>query len=368
MRILARKPQTAAQGFWARALAIAALVSALLFFPAREANAQWFLFGRAQKRYDRCVELYTAREFAAARECIRDFLLNYPNSRWVEHLQFVDARLETDVEAARAKLHRFVQEFPSGPYSDQANFGLAEIFELEGDYAKAQKFYMQVYLYFLLSELRDESGLRAAKCILLGGDSESAKRHLEIYLTANPPRPWRSRAKELYADVLYQDGELLKAQQGYKEIISGASSLEEASPGCFLKIAAIYENRGDYKAALQAYRQFLNIFPNAIRKPLVEQKMTNLASVLKIDLSLNARPHLIEAGLFESKQDAMRLVGRLKKLGYQAYLVTRTLDHSEFLSVRLGPYESRDSALAAAGRLSKELGLEVTLLPHGGLF
>jgi len=58
----------------------------------------------------------------------------------------------------------------------------------------------------------------------------------------------------------------------------------------------------------------------------------------------------------------------LKKLGHQAYLVTRNMHGTEYLSVRLGPYESRDSALAVAGRLGEEAGLEVKLLPQGSPF
>lgn len=353
-----RKPQ----------LAFVLMAFALCLCAPREADGQWFLFGRAQRRYDRCVELYSGKQFDEARRCIRSFLSEYPNSRWVEHLQFLDAKLETNIYEAQAKMHRFVQEFPEGPYSAEANFSLGELYELTADYARARKFYLQVYRYFLTSELREEAGMRAAKCMLLSGDTISAKEHLEGYLASDPPQPWRSRAKELYADALLESGEFLPAQKMYKEIISEASSPEEASPDCYLKIAGIYESRGNYKAALQTYRQFLNIFPSSIRRPAAERKIAELASLLKVDLSINGRPHIIEAGLFDSEQKAMRLVGRLKKLGYQAYLVTRNMNDTEYLSVRLGPYESRDSALAVADRLGEEAGLEVSLLPQGGLF
>lgn len=341
---------------------------ALLSVVAREANAEWFIFGRAQHRYERCVELYNNKQFEEARLCINDFLSSYPNSRWVEHLQFLEAKLESKVHEAQAKMHKFVQEFPEGPYSAEANYSLGQLSELTGDYEEAQRFYLQVYEYFPTSELRDDSAVKAAKCMLLGGDAESAKLRLEAYLAARPEQPWRSRATEIYADALFDTGEFQQAQQKYKEIISEASSTGDVSPECYIKVAGIYESMGNNKAALQAYRRFLNIFPNAIQKPAVEQKMADIASHLRVDLSINGRPHIIEAGLFESKQKAMRLVARLKKLGYQAYVVTRNIEHSELLSVRLGPYGSRDSALTVADRLNEEAGLDVTLLPQGGVF
>jgi TolA-binding protein len=335
---------------------------------AREANAQWFIFGRPQNKYEQCIELYDKKQFEEARSCMQDFLANYPNSRWVEHLQFLEAKLATDLSEARVKMHRFVQEFPEGPYSAEANYSLGQLAELTADYAEAERFYMRVYEYFPMSELRDESALQAAKCLLLSGDAESASVRLSTYLATRPDQPWLSRAKELYADALFDGGDFQRAQQEYKEIISEASSPKDASPEYYLKIAGVYESMGNYKASFQAYNRFLTIFPTAGQKPAVERKMAALASRLSVDLSVNGRPHIIEAGLFESKHEAMRLVLRLKRLGYQAYTVTRNIDHAEFISVRLGPYESKDSALAMADRLSEEAGLDVTLLPYGGMF
>ena len=334
----------------------------------KEATAQWLLFGRVEKRYDRCVELYNEKHYDEARECIKEFIESYPNSRWVEHLQFLDAKMETDAVEAKKKLHRFVMEYPNGEYSAKANFSLGEVCELTGDYEEAQRFYNRVYLYSLENDIRHEAGLRVAKCMLLAGDAQAAKNHLIIYLATWNVAPWHARAKELYADALYQSGEYMQALTQYKEIISEVSSPEELCPHCYLKIAEIYELKKDYEAAFQVYRQFLNTFPNALQKAHVEAKIKELASTLNINLSDNARPHLIEAGVFASEQEAMRLVGRLKRLGYQAYIVTLNTDTKRLLSVRLGPYESRESALAAAEQLNKEAGLEVALLPQGGQF
>lgn len=368
MQIYINKSGAFDQAFRSRILLLVMFASVGLFVLSREANAQWFLFGRPQNKYDQCIELSDKKEFEEARACIQEFLADYPNSRWVEHLQFLEAKLDTNVSEARMKMHRFVQEFPQGPYSAEANYSLGQLAELTADYAEAEKFYMRVYDYFPTSILRDEAALQAAKTLLLIGDAESARVRLSNYLETQPENPWLSRAKILYADALFDAGDFQLAQQEYKEIISAASSPEDASPEYYLKIAGIYESMENYRASLQAYSRFLTIFPTADQKPAVEHKMAALASQLNVNLSINGRPHIIEAGLFESKHNAMSLVSRLKRLGYQAYTVTRNIDHAEFFSVRLGPYESRDSALATADRLSEEAGLDVTLLPHGGSF
>jgi len=349
-------------------LLLVIFASAGLLMSVRQAHAQWFLFGRPQRKYEQCIELNEKKQFNEAHACIGEFLESYPNSRWVEHLQFLDAKLSTDISEARRKMHSFVQEFPEGPYSAEANYSLGQLAELTTDYAEAQRFYMRVCEYFPTSEFRDEAALQAAKTMLLSGDAESASKHLATYLAGLPQQPWRSRASELYADALFDAGDFQQAQQVYKQIISEASSPRDASPESYLKIAGVYEIMGDYEASLQAYSRFLGIFPNAAQKPAVERKMTALASQLKVNLSIKGRPHIIEAGLFESKTMAMGLVARLRTLGYQTYTVTRNIDHTEFISVRLGPYDSKDSALAVADRLHEEAGLDVTILPHGGIF
>lgn len=344
------------------------IIAAILFCASEKTHAEWLRFGRAQRRYDRCVQLYGEKHYAESRQCIKEFISAYPNSRWVEHLQFLDAKMETDVSEAKKKLHYFVMEYPNGSYADQANFDLGEIHELEGEYEEAHRFYSRVYFYSITSELRNEAGLRMAKCMLLGGHADSARNHLETYLATSHASPWHMRAKELYADALYQTDEYLDAQRQYKEIISEAPSPTEASPHCYLRIAEIYELNENHKAAFQVYRQFLNIFPDAIQKSYVEEQIIKLASLLDMNLSNKTSPHLIEAGVFASEQEAMRLVSRLRKLGYRAYLVTKSADSDKLISVRLGPYNSRDSALTAADRLKKEAGLEATLIPQGSPF
>jgi TolA-binding protein len=344
------------------------LVFSELLISTGQADAQWFLFGRPQNKYDQCIELYEKKQFEEARACIQEFLADYPNTRWVEHLQFLDAKLDTNVAAARVKLHRFVQEFPDGPYSAEANYSLGQLADLTTDYVEAERFYMRVYEYFPTSDLRDESAVQAAKAMLLSGDAESTSDHLSTYLSTQPQQPWLSRARELYADALFDAGDFQAAQQVYKEIISEAPSPKEAYPEHYLKIAGIYESAENYEASLQAYRRFLNIFPAAAQRPAVERKIAALAARLRVNLSVSERTYVIEAGLFKSRQNAMKLVARLRRLGYQAYTVTRNVDRAKLVSVRLGPYDSKDSALRTADRLREEAELDVTLLPHGGGF
>ncbi len=351
-----------------RLIASTLALGAIVFFASEKTYAEWLRFGRPQRRYDRCIQLYQDKQYAESRQCIKEFLSDYPNSRWVEHLHFLDAKMETDVSEAKKKLHYFVIEYPNGPYSDQANFDLGEIHELEGEYEEAHKFYSRVYFYSITPELRNEAGLRMGKCMLLSGHADSARHHLETYLAAHHASPWHMRAKELYADALYQVGEYLNAQRQYKEIISEASSPAGVSPHCYLRIAEIYELNENHRAAFQVYRQFLNVFPDAIQKTFVEEQILKLASLLNMDLSHTNRPHLIEAGVFASEPEAMKLVSRLGKLGYRAYLVTKSADREKLISVRLGPYNSRDAAMAAAERLKREADLEVTLIPQGSPF
>ncbi len=343
-----------------------ALALTILFVAPNPADAQWFPFRRAEHGYDRCIELYESRQFDDARVCIREFLSGYPNSRWVEQLQYLDAKLETGVYEAQEKLTEFLREFPDGQYSDDANFGLGQLWQLTGDYERAHEYYLRMYERFPESDLRNEATLNAAKCLLLSGDPRSAALSLVAYLATAPEQPWRSRAEELHADALFDEGRYEQAQHEYREIISRAPSPQSASPESYLKVAGIYELMENREASLRAYGRFLNIFPETFLRPEIEKKMADLAAHLRVDLSINSRPHIIEAGAFNSRQEAMRLIARLNRLGFRAYVVRRNMGAENILSVRLGPYDSRDSALATADRLMEEAKIEVKLLPQGG--
>ncbi|GAB4330101.1 MAG: hypothetical protein Kow0099_00470 [Candidatus Abyssubacteria bacterium] len=327
-------------------------------------EGEW-VFNRAQRRYNDCVTLYEDRRLDEARQCVAEFFADYPDSRWVEHLQFLDAEMECDVEHALVKWRRFLIEFPNGPYSAQANFDIGEIYELMGDFPSAFTHYSRVCEYLAPNELCDEAGLRMIRCALLEGRLDSARELVRDYLSSHQNDPWRGRARELHADVLYESGQFSEAQQEYKAVISECSG---ASPRCYLRISEIYEKTGDDTSALQAYQQFLSHFPEAVQRPMVEAKLAELASRLGTDISFRRGSYVVEAGSFKSDGEALALIARLKKLGYNAYLVKRSGEVELAYSVRLGSYESRDLALTVVGRLKEEAGLDASVLPQGGTF
>jgi TolA-binding protein len=342
------------------------VVMAILSGTVSEASAQFFLNSRARRHYEECAELYKNRQFDEARGCIDDFLSIYPNSRWEERLRFMDAKMESDISKAQSKMRDFAREYPDGPYSDDAYFCLGQLFQLTGDYEQAYEYYSRVYERFAVSELWHDSIMNAAKCLMLNGEAESAVLDLEAYMAAVSDERPEPSIRALLADALFEAGRYERAQQEYREIISRAESPQAVSPEVYLKVAGIYEAAGNHDASLQTYRRFMSIFPDSPMRPFVGRKMSSLADGLGVDLSINGRPHILEAGAFESRQQAMVFLGRLKRMGFQAYLVTRSSDTKDIYSVRLGPYESMDSAAAAAERLDRETGIIAAPMPQGG--
>lgn len=64
----------------------------------------------------------------------------------------------------------------------------------------------------------------------------------------------------------------------------------------------------------------------------------------------------LQVGAFGTKKPADTLVAKLKKKGYEAYIVTSPSGPTKF-KVRVGPYPNRAEADAAAEKLKKEEGL-----------
>lgn len=347
-----------------RAFSFIAGILLVIPFAPTVCEAEWVLFGHAQRRCRECVELAESRRFAEVRECVDEFLSDYPHSRWSEHLRFLAAKLETDVEKAEEKLYNFVVEFPDGPYSDEAHFALGELYELNNKADRAQRYYLRVYEFFQTSGLKDEAVLRAARCMLLNNQPEDAARLMENYLTGAVPKPWRARAHGLYADALYQCGDYLKSQREYREVISSHETPRNAPERCYIRVAEIYEKLGDYECAVQTYRQFLRLYPESTHRADAEKRLVLLASAAELEFSEEGRTYVVEAGTSDSDHEAMALVARLRNIGYRAYMVSKQGNRKQIFSVRLGPYDSRDSAVAVVERLLEETGIASTVLPQ----
>ncbi|RJP22227.1 MAG: outer membrane protein assembly factor BamD [Candidatus Abyssobacteria bacterium SURF_5] len=330
-----------------------------------ESHGQLLLFGHAQRRFDRCTELYESGQHAGAQECMRSFLADYPHSRWTEPALFLDAKLETNARHAAGKFRRFLYDYPESSYAAEAGLLLGELYELFGDSLNAQQYYFRVYRDHKTSRFHAEAGLRAAKCMLLNGDVATAKEHLEEFLGTYHEYPLSTRGKERYADALYQAGELLRAQAQYREAISESPQGAFVSPHCYLRIAEIYEEMEEHEAALETYRQFLKVFPNSFFRETAEQRMGQLGRSLRSEVQKEARAYVLEAGRFNNEPDAVARAARLKTLGYQVYIVQKVSQRQGLFSVRLGPYSTKELVLAVADRL-EAAGLETTLLPMKG--
>jgi TolA-binding protein len=326
-----------------------------------EAHGEWFFFNRAQARSRKCIQLYEAGDYPEARECTRQFLSDYPDSRWSELLYFLDAKMETDAPNAVKKYHWFLNTYPQGPYSPEAAFLLGELYELEGDFSGAQEVYMRVYLSFPASRSSKEAGLRAAKCMLVNNDIPSALNHLEEYIFLHTGYPWNTRAKELHADILFQQGAYEKAQAEYRQVISTIPANDPPAPRCYLRVAKIYEILGDHESALRCYSQFLKNFPDSALQKTAEERMLELSNILQLNPSAVDQSHVVEVGAFASEPDAVALVVRLKELGYQAYIRKSGPPDNSF-SVRLGPYKTKELVDIITEKLRREVGLNALIL------
>jgi TolA-binding protein len=348
-----------------RILTLLFMAIILPLFLNEDSQGQWFSFGRAQARHRKCIHLYEAGDYPDARECIRQFLSDYPDSRWSEGLYFLDAKMETNAPDAVKKYHWFLNTFPQGQYTPEAAFLLGELYELAGDFPGAQQAYMQMYLYFPASRFSSEAGLRAAKCMLLNNDFASALNHLEEYLLLHPDYPWNTRAKELHADILYQEGAYATAQEEYRQVISEIPPNAPPIPRCYLQVAKIYDLLGDQESALQCYAQFLKTFPDSAMKKTAEERIVELSKILHVNPAEGEHSHVVEAGSFASEPDAAALVTRLKELGYQAYIKKAERSDTPF-SVRLGPYKTKELVDTIAEKLKKEAGLDALILSGDG--
>jgi tetratricopeptide (TPR) repeat protein len=286
---------------------------------------------------------------------------------------FMLARIETDYPKAEA-LYRRVAVSGDERAANRARLELATMRYATGDYAGALD---------MLAERKgpasDADADKAAYFSALSrkqlGDNARAAADFSG-ITRGEYSSWSLLAR---ADIDAQEGRLADAMGKYESI-----ARSRRNPIAVFKLAECLEQLGDREKALDKYRSLVEGFPRSFEAARANEKIQILAAVKTkgkdekqagggesgesparggkappgVEIRLT-----IQFGSFETKANALAVSQKLEGMFRGVRVERFELEGRVMHRVRVGIYESRESAAKDVARAKERLGLTGAILP-----
>lgn len=209
------------------------------------------------------VQLATA-VYKGSKEELLALINQFPNSKWVDDMDYKLGSLyeeEGNFEEAQKYYQELVTKFPDSQWSEEAQFRLGNTYSETGDTEKALNAYQDLINSFPNSEWADDAILATGKLYEEQGDTDKANEFYGDILEKFPDSHWSDEVQfklgKSYADA----GDYEKAISNYQELAQKTES--ELKDKALFELGTIYAKQGDYEEAAKAFSSLSSNFPES---------------------------------------------------------------------------------------------------------
>ena len=276
-------------------------------------------------RLNRGYALYRAGQFVPAAEQFAKLFDDKQHGTTARYWNGISNKGARDYASAATALRQSYDADPNGPLAQDSLHQLADSEMRRGNYADAQKLFLEVVEKWPRSELADDALYLAAESAHLAGDRVAADRLLDQFEAQHADSPLRMHEQLLRARVLAtsDDPEQRRRASSLLESVIDKSELPRTRAMARLHLARLQESSGEHQKAL------------ATAGPLVEQVTNEGASSEFVDVLVLQGESLLALKRYD---DAAKALGKYIELLPEGPLAATA-------------HARRAAALAAAGQM-----------------
>lgn len=240
--------------------AVLGLLASLLLCPFSAAISQ---NSKENADFKLAINLYGDGLYDLAAEQLNQFITNFPNSsNGVEarfYLGLTQMKLKR-FDDARLTFQSFALTYQDNPRAPEAWLDVGECYVAMKNYKEAALAFERVHVFHSKSKAAPEALIKASTYFKLAGQPEDARRVLRIALQEYPNSS--SSARTLLAQMYFEEGNLVQAQNELKRVIEGDPS-GEAKSQALLILGNIYEAMGDADQAGSSYQTIITKYKSS---------------------------------------------------------------------------------------------------------
>lgn len=314
----------------------------------------WISLGAAalteEQHYQQAVQYFNQGDGGAARRAFTDFKQAYPKSRWVLAVDLRLADLEPNANQALSLYQRVLDQAGEGEWAHDARWGLALSLFAMGEYQKAIP---------ALARIKAQGGQRMTQAWYLTGLSYLALKKAEL-------------ARNAFQDVLDRDAKSQWAEPSLVGLAEAELSLKESSQA----LSACDRYLRDYPQGGWAPK-VMEIKARALSKQgqgeasvsVLHELVTKYtdsyeAEKAKTQLTETQAKFTVQVGAFTKAEYAQKLIDRLRRKGYNAYILKGRQGTDVFNQVRIGSYTKREFAEKMGKKIARSEDLPHVVLPY----
>ncbi|MCK5739939.1 SPOR domain-containing protein [bacterium] len=236
------------------------------------------------------------------RERITQLEKDKKNSAVVLYLKGI---IETDGKKAVDYYENLILNYPRSGYVDDARIRLGGYYYSLGYYHLAREQFRELVRQNSESSFVEKALYAAARCLIAMEDNKKAERELKMFLTTFPLSEFRP--------AVQKDLKLLTV--GFENLQWNQSKIKTRVTHKKSEINLPVETGRDVKAV---------------------------------------KWYTLQLGVFRNSKNALDLRKHFEKLGYQAYIYTKTISNEPFFQVCLNKFNSREKAFELGQKLNKQ--------------
>ena len=231
-------------------------------------------------------------------------------------------------------------------YTYAANLNRAEALYLQGSYSESLN---ECGINIARDNSKDNSLYLAGLNFLRINDTEKAREKLIQVMENFKSSRYFEPAKLAYADTFFMEQDYAKAGQLYKDMLKANAKLSSA---ILLRLSQCALKSGNWPKAKEYTDSLKQKYPLSLEANMI----TNIAN------QINNQFFTVQAGSFANPQNAKKLLEKLKKNNFDAYIEETNSGAKTLYRVRSGKLNTRQQAESLKAAL-EEKGYPARIFP-----
>ncbi|MCK5243158.1 tetratricopeptide repeat protein [bacterium] len=300
--------------------------------------------------YQAAMQYFNQQQWQKAAQSFQDFQSKFPKSRWKFAVQLRLADLEPNPESAVDMYRGILTRAAKNELTIDARWGLALSYFVLGSYRQTLP---------LLEKVQPKSRLRQAQALYLSGLSHMALKQyaksqicFQQVLEKYSDTPWVSPA-------LVGSGETALALKNYAEALTAFDRYlreypeGDLTPTVLLQKSKALQANGLREESTRTLHELVTRYTESFEAEKAKGKLSEVRENFTI-----------QVGAFSKKEYAWKLVDKLRKQGYNAYVLEAECGNETLTQVRVGSYTTREFSEKIAKQLAKKEKLPYLVLPY----
>jgi tetratricopeptide (TPR) repeat protein len=295
------------------------------------------------------LNYYNQGDFASAKEILESYLESHPQDN--EALYYA-GKLEEEPERS-IEYFKKIWESSSNNKKEEAAIELVYFYQAEGLNDSILELCSSFKNIFPQSSYLPQILWLESQAFFSSGKIEQALNGFKYIVEEYPYSPWAAWAQLGIGEIYFAQGELKKSLKEYNRVVDQFAETE-AFPLALSGIYRAFESSNEKDKAILYLNLYKEKFPQGIdlESEVLSEEIRDSGKAEK----LTGTKYTVQIGVFANKDNADRIVKKLKSRGYNPEESYKYIQKKRYYVIRVGSFNSLSEAQKLKEKLEKEEG------------